>query len=96
MASSNEQSLKEVIHELLAAYRLDNKLHEVRLINSWESLMGISVAKQTSKIYISKGVLFVELNSAALRNELSYAKTKLVGLLNKEAGHDVITDIVFL
>ncbi len=96
MAASNEQSLKEVINELLASYRLDGKLHEVRLINSWESLMGISVAKQTSRIYINKKTLFVELNSAALRNELSYAKAKLVDLLNKEAKHNVITDIVFL
>ncbi|MBL0049487.1 MAG: DUF721 domain-containing protein [Bacteroidetes bacterium] len=96
MAASNEQSLKEVINELLASYCLDGKLHEVRLINSWESLMGISVAKQTSRIYINKKTLFVELNSAALRNELSYAKAKLVDLLNKEAKHNVITDIVFL
>ncbi len=96
MAASNEQSLKEVINELLASYRLDGKLHEVRLINSWESLMGISVAKQTSRIYINKKTLFVELNSAALRNELSYAKAKLVDLLNKDAKHNVITDIVFL
>lgn len=96
MARANEQSLKEVINELLAAYRLDGKLHEFRLINSWESLMGISVAKHTSKIYINKQTLFVQISSAALRNELSYAKTKLVGLLNKEAGHEVINDIVFL
>ena len=73
MAKNNEQSLKEVIHELLSAYRLDVKLHEVRLINSWESLMGISVAKHTTKIYIIKKALFVELNSAALRHELSYS-----------------------
>ncbi|MBK9670932.1 MAG: DUF721 domain-containing protein [Bacteroidetes bacterium] len=96
MAASNEQSLKEVINELLAAYRLDGKLHEVRLINSWESLMGISVAKHTTKIYIAKRTLYVELNSAALRHELSYAKTKLIELLNKEANHDVISEIVFL
>ena len=96
MASSNEQSLKEVINELLAAYRLDVKLHEVRLINSWETLMGISVAKHTTRIYINKKTLFVELNSAALRNELSYSKTKLVELLNKEAHHVVINEIVFL
>ncbi len=96
MAAANEQSLKEVINKLLATYRLDNKLHEVRLINSWESLMGISVAKQTTRIYINKRVLFVEISSAALRNELSYSKTKLVALLNKEAGHDVIGEVVFL
>jgi hypothetical protein len=96
MAASNEQTLKEVLNKLLAAYRLDTKLYEVRLINSWESLMGISVAKQTTKIYISKRVLYVEISSAALRNELSYAKTKLVGLLNKEAGHEVINEIVFI
>jgi len=96
MPASNEQTLKEVIDQLLSAYRLDGKLHEVRLINSWETLMGISVAKNTTRIYIQKKTLFVELNSAALRNELSYAKSKLVDLLNKEAGHDVINEIVFI
>lgn len=96
MANRNEQTLKEVIDELLSAYRLERKLHEVRLINSWESLMGPSVAKCTTRIYIQKKALFVEINSAALRAELTYAKTKLVGLLNKEAGHEVINEIIFL
>ena len=96
MAASNEQTLKEVISELLSAYKLDGKLKEVRLINSWETVLGNPVAKYTSKIYIQKQTLFVELTSAALKQELSYAKSKLIDLLNKESGQLVINDIVFL
>jgi hypothetical protein len=96
MAASNEQTLKEVISELLSAYKLEGKLKEVRLINSWETVLGNPVAKYTSRIYIQKQTLFVELTSAALKQELSYAKSKLIDLLNKESGHLVINDIVFL
>jgi len=40
-------------------------------------------------------VLYVKLDSASLRHELSYARDHLKKQLNKQAGEEVIVDIVF-
>ncbi len=94
MSKHNEHSLKEVIDQLLKAYKLDDKLAERRLIASWESVMGAMIAKHTLDLYIKHKQLFVSLDSAALRNELSLAKTKIVKMLNDEVGTEVITEVI--
>ncbi len=94
MSKHNEHSLKEVIGQLLKAYKLDDKLAERRLISSWENVMGAMIAKHTTDLYIKHQQLFVTLDSAALRNELSLAKTKIVKMLNDQAGSQVIVEVI--
>lgn len=94
MSKHNEHSLKEAIDMLLKVYRLDDKLAEKQLISSWEEVMGKMIANHTTDIAIRNKQLFVTLDSAALRNELSLAKTKIIQMLNKAAGKEVITEIV--
>ena len=94
MSKHNEHSLKEVIDQLLKAYKLDDKLAERKLIASWEAVMGVMIAKHTKDLYIKHKQLFVTLDSAALRNELLLAKTKIVKMLNDEVGTEVINDVI--
>jgi predicted nucleic acid-binding Zn ribbon protein len=94
LSKHNEHTLKEAIDQLLKAYKLDGKLAERRLIASWEKVMGTMIARHTKDLYIKQKQLFVTLDSAALRNELLLAKTKIVKMLNEEAGSEVITEVV--
>lgn len=91
----NEYSLKEVLDQLVKAYRLEGKLLETKVINSWEKVVGGIFAKHTSHLSIKNGILYVKLDSAVLRSELSMARSKLVESLNKEVGQKVIEDIIF-
>lgn len=95
MNSHNDQSLGDAIRAFLQAYHLDDKLNETRLIQSWEKVVGNMVGRHTKGLAIRHRVLFVSLDSSALRNELSYRREKLVAALNKEADSAVIEDIVF-
>jgi predicted nucleic acid-binding Zn ribbon protein len=56
--------------------------------------MGAMIAKHTKDLYIKHQQLFVTLDSAALRNELSLAKTKIVKMLNDEVGSQVIVEVI--
>jgi len=94
MSKHNEHSLKEVIDKLLKVYKLDEKLAERKLIASWQSVMGVMIANHTKDLYIKHKQLFVTLDSAALRNELSLAKTKIVKMLNDQVGTEVINDVI--
>ncbi len=96
MRKSNEQPLKEVINKLLEVYKLKSKLNEVRLVASWEKVMGKMISVRTKDIYIRDRKLIVVLNSPALREELSYARAKIMDMLNKEAGEKVIDEVVLL
>lgn len=88
--------LKEGLEALVRAYRLGGKLSEVSLVASWERVMGKAVALKTKEVYISKGKLFVRLTSAPLKHELVMAKTRVLDLLNAEAGSQVVSEVVFL
>ena len=95
MRRSNDQKLGEVIQELLKLYRLEDKLDEVKLMSSWQEVVGDMIAKHTKDLYIRRSTLFVILDSPALKNELSYSKTQIKESLNEAVGRDVIEEVVF-
>lgn len=94
MRRKNTQALGDVIQRYLEALDIDDKLKEVRLIRSWESIVGKMIANKTKKIYIKDKKLFVYLNSSIARNELSMLRDDLVKRLNQQAGGEIIEDIV--
>ena len=65
MKKQEAQSIGEIISQLLKDQNLDVKLNETKLIKSWNSLLGDSVARYTTKLYIHNRILYVQLSSAA-------------------------------
>ena len=95
MAGSNEYTLKQAIEALINQYKIEERISETIVLSDWEKIVGKMISRHTKNIYIKKKVLFVELDNAALRNELSYSKTKLIISINKSLKSEAITDIVF-
>lgn len=79
---------------MLKAYRLDDRMAEKRLISAWDNVMGAMIAKHTKEIYINNKQLYVTLDSSALRNELSMARSKIIKMLNEAVGSEVINEII--
>ncbi len=95
MKKSNEILLKDAISAFLKDNNLEAKLEETRVINSWEEVVGKLIARHTDQMRIKDRVLYIKVDSAALREELSYQRSKLVKSLNKTAGVEAIDDIRF-
>ncbi len=91
---SNELTLKEAIEMLLNAYGMKDRINESKLINSWETIVGSMIQRHTLDLHIKRKILYVKVDSAALRNELTYAKESLVKNLNKHVNAEVIKEIV--
>lgn len=91
---SKEEPLKELIDKMLRSYGLGPKLDEVELIKCWEELVGKMIAKHTRNIYLRNGTLTVELDSAPLKQELSFAKSKLMEKLNQKMGKQIVQKLV--
>ncbi|RMG82769.1 MAG: DUF721 domain-containing protein [Bacteroidetes bacterium] len=95
MPKSNETTLKEAIEELLKAYRLNGKLNEVKLKHVWEKITGNYIARETESVILKGNILQIKLKSPVIRQELGYARTKLVDKINEELGEKLIEDILF-
>lgn len=95
MERSNTQSIAEVIRAYLKESRLEKPLKERQLVQSWETLLGRSVARSTSKIYLKDGRLFVHLNSSVVKNELYMLQDEIIKKLNEAAGEELVKEIVF-
>ena len=94
MRSGNDQKLGDAIKEMLKLYHLDEKIDEHLLVRSWEKVVGPMIAKHTTNIYISNKRLFVTIDSAPLRQEISYGHTKLIQDLNAMVGSKVIEELI--
>lgn len=95
MERHNTRSIAEVIRAYLRESRLEKPLKEKRLVQSWESLLGKSVARATSKIYLKDGKLFVHLSSSVVKNELYMLQDEIIRKLNDAAGEELVKEIVF-
>ena len=94
---TNEITLGEAIQELISTYNSTGKrkLKEAAMIGSWEKVVGPMIARHTVKMWVSRHKLFVEVDSAAMRQELVYSREKIKKSLNKLAGEDLIDEVVF-
>jgi predicted nucleic acid-binding Zn ribbon protein len=88
-------SLAEAMKDYIREMNLEGKLSEISVINSWEETVGKAISSRTKKIYIKDRVLYVNLTSSVVRNELMMLRQGLMDKLNEKAGVEVIKDIVF-
>ena len=94
MRKSNTQPLGEVLRDYLRALGIDKKLLEVRLMESWPTVVGLAVAKKTDKLFVKNRVLFVYLNSSIVRSELLRIRESLPKALNERVGATIIDEVV--
>jgi predicted nucleic acid-binding Zn ribbon protein len=92
----NEIYVGEAIREMVDFYNLKGRLGETNVLGAWEKIVGTMIARHTTNIYIKRRKLHVLLDSSVIRNELSYARSKLVKMLNDEAGESVIDEVVLM
>jgi len=95
MRRRNAQTLHDILEESLKSLNIDGKIFETRLITAFPEIVGSGIAAHTKNIYISKGTLYVQMDSAVIRNELQMMRQSLIDHLNKKVGHVTIRDIVF-
>ncbi len=93
--NSGTISVKEGIEALLRSYKLRGKYNATKAVEMWPKIMGAPIANRTEKIYIKDQVLFVRLNSAPLKQELTLSKEKIIRLYEEQIGSGVIKDIIF-
>lgn len=93
--SGEATKLDSALEQMFEAYKIKGKTDQTTIIATWEELMGKTIASRTTKMFFKGKVLYVELTSAPLKQELTLAKAKIMTLLTNKVGKKTIEDIVF-
>ena len=59
MKKHNDQRIDEVLKNLVGGYKFKSKLYKNKLATTWETLMGSTISKYTSRISVRNKKLFV-------------------------------------
>ena len=89
-----ERSVSELIHTLFKKHNIDEKLFEQQILNSWEAIIGKTIARHTTSLYVNNRVLHLAVNAAALKAELLITKTQIINKVNEYLKSNFISDII--
>jgi predicted nucleic acid-binding Zn ribbon protein len=94
MRHSKTQSIAEVMGDYIKEMNLGKKLKEVDMVDSWDEIVGKAISSRTSKVFVKDSILYVNLKSSIVRNELMMIKEVLREKINERYGEEVIKDII--
>lgn len=89
----NEEPLGAVIDRLLKVYGLEDGYYAAAVITHWEKMMGAAVARRTKEVRLEDGKLIIFLDSATLRQELSFAGEKIAARINREIMPGLVKEV---
>ena len=96
MIKSKPRQLGDLLMQYLRSEGLETPLLEYRIINAWGTVMGESISRYTSDIYIRNSILWVKIKSPALKQNLLMMHGDITRRLNAYVQSQVITDVHFL
>lgn len=91
---NEEMKLSDLLKSFVDENKLEKGLNQVKIRDVWNSQMGPAIEKYTTGMKLKSGVLYVQLSSSVLREELSYGKEKIIRILNEEMGEEIISKLV--
>ncbi|UNY98821.1 DUF721 domain-containing protein [Zhouia spongiae] len=95
MARRNEHiSLADALKSFVENSKLEKGLDKHNVEDAWVNLMGPGVNNYTTNVQLKGSVLYVTLSSSVLREELSYGKEKIIGMINESLGKKIIDKLV--
>ncbi len=91
---SNLIKLGDAINQLFKQEKLDVKISQFSVKSSWIEIVGELIAKNTNEVSFNNKTVFVSLNSAALKHELSFRKEEILNNINKFCGYKLVDTLV--
>ncbi|WP_284283350.1 DUF721 domain-containing protein [Portibacter lacus] len=89
----NDMPIKDILSNFIKQNKITPGYYNAKVQQIWEAKMGPSVNKHTRSVILSKDQLYIKVDSAPLKNEFMLSKDKIIALLNKELGSEIIKKI---
>jgi predicted nucleic acid-binding Zn ribbon protein len=94
--SSSWNSTAEILGGVLSQLPQAGRVHEYRVWEVWEGVVGEAVARKARPSRIQHGKLFVTVSHAVLMQELQFSKAKIKARLNEKLGSTIVREIFWV
>lgn len=94
MERKKEQSIGEILRQYLKLTQIENHVHEEQIAEIWQASLGNDIARETERIHLQGGILYVVLRSPSLKNEIMMQRTAIRTVLNEKMGAEIIKEVV--
>ncbi|MBK9419990.1 MAG: DUF721 domain-containing protein [Flavobacteriales bacterium] len=94
MKRRNDTTMAQAIDRLVDAYGLREKLDELEVASLWDEIVGGMVAKHTVAVKLRRGKLFIKVDSAPLRQELTFMREALKTTVNSRMKREVVQEVL--
>ncbi len=92
MTSAKTQSISDALVSYLRESGLEQSVLDVQIEEVWPQVMGDVVTRLTRSVEVRDGMLYVRVNSAALKTQLFENRFEMVRKLNEAVGAKAIRD----
>ena len=89
------KAIRDIVDELYRLYGMKGVQDEHRALETWDIVVGDTIAKMTEIERIVNGILYVKVQNPSWRNELRFRKAHISKRLNEAIGKNMVKDIVF-
>ena len=87
--------LGDALNDAIKQLGIRRKLDEARVLEAWHLIAVGAISEVTESVWIDREKLIVKLSSAVWRQELHLQRAAWLKRLRKEAGTNLIKEIVF-
>ena len=94
MERQEAKSIGEILRQYLKVSQLEHLAWEEQIAQSWQSLLGDEVTRETERLHLQEGTLYVTLKSPSLKNDLMYSRQQIIREINRELQSEVVKAIV--
>jgi predicted nucleic acid-binding Zn ribbon protein len=90
----SEYSIGDALRQFLNQSRLKGSIMALKIDETWEKIMGKTIARYTEKIEIHGQTLYITTHVAPLKQELLYKKERIIELVNEALGEKLIKEVI--
>lgn len=94
--STEYKSIQQILQSIIKNQKLDEVIERNDLIEKFKDIVGEQIAQQVQIKSFERGILTIEIESAAWKNEIFLLREKIVEKLNQFFGKQVVIKIVIL
>lgn len=90
----NEFNLRDAMSKMIDDNGMRRQFNELEIKRAWDDVGGLMITKHTKSLRLQRKKVWVKIDSAPLRQELSYRKDDLLQKMNERLGRSFIEDII--
>ena len=93
VSEASEQPIINLMERFFESIGVASDFNQEEIIKAWEEFTGEFIKKLTKKIYVENKILYVHVNSPALKSELMMLRTSLLDKINDKLGEKTLRGI---